>query len=180
MSNNKKVTYKSSFTSKIINKKNLSKENLIKENDFNKFFKPIIDMELIETEEISIVKDELLTLGFFKVANGRSSWCQAMIELDSITFNETLPKLQKKYPEQLIEVVSDSGKISYESVLNQIIDKSSDDTIDDFIESKCKPPIKSDSVYKNLKNQLGGFKKLIGHRGKISWSDINNETIYNA
>mgnify|MGYP003145124203 CR=1 FL=1 len=74
----------------------------------------------------------------------------------------------------------DSGKISYESVLNQIIDKSSDDTIDDFIESKCKPPIKSDSVYKNLKNQLGGFKKLIGHRGKISWSDINNETIYNA
>tara|TARA_Y100001973_G_C4996496_1_gene231500 strand:+ start:35 stop:493 length:459 start_codon:yes stop_codon:yes gene_type:complete len=114
MSNNKKVTYKSSFTSKIINKKNLSKENLIKENDFNKFFKPILDMELIETDEISIVKDELLTLGFFKVANGRSSWSQAMIELDSITFNETLPKLQKKYPEQLIEVVSDSGKISYE------------------------------------------------------------------
>jgi len=114
MSNNKKVTYKSSFTSKIIDKKKLSKENLIKENDFNKFFKPILDMELIETEEISIVKDELLTLGFFKVANGRSSWSQAMIELDSITFNETLPKLQKKYPEQLIEVVSDSGKISYE------------------------------------------------------------------
>ena len=111
-------TYKSQFTSKIIKKFELSRDNQIKENEFNKYFLPILDMELITTEEISIVKDELLRMEFFKVANGRSSWCKAMVELDSIVANEILPKLSKKYPEQCVEVVSDSGKISYEFLNN--------------------------------------------------------------
>ncbi len=73
----------------------------------------------------------------------------------------------------------DTGNISCESVLTQIIERESDDCIDDFIESRVKPA-KSDSVYVNYKNQLSGFKKLVFHKGKIHWSDLNNELIFRA
>jgi hypothetical protein len=73
----------------------------------------------------------------------------------------------------------DSGKISPEAVLNQIIEKRTDESIDDFIETKVKD-IKSDSVYVNHKNCLRGFKKLVGWSGKITFDDITNELIYKA
>lgn len=91
--------------------------------------------------------------------------------------NEKIAEIKQNREELLNEF--DTGNISCESVLTQIIQKDSDECIDDFIESRVKPA-KSDSVYENLKMALAGFKKLVSHKGKMSWSDLTNELIFRA
>jgi len=92
--------------------------------------------------------------------------------------NERIAEIKQNREDLLNQY--DSGKISYESVLNQVINGAvSDGSMDDFIESKVKN-IKSDSVYTNHKNNLASFKKLVNHKGKITFSDVDNELIYKA
>ncbi len=95
---------------------------------------------------------------------------------------------QKVINERIAEIKSnredllnqfDSGKISPEAVLNQIIEQRSDESIEDFVETKVKD-IKSDSVYVNHINCIRGFKKLVGWSGKITFDDVTNELIYKA
>ena len=91
--------------------------------------------------------------------------------------NERIAEIKQNREDLLNQF--DSGKISPESVLNQIIEQRSDESIDDFIETKVKD-IKSDSVYVNHKNNLASFKKLVNHKGKLTFGDLDNELIYKA
>ena len=68
----------------------------------------------------------------------------------------------------------DAKKLTYHQVVAQILEQETDNTLDDFINTKIKSN-KSDASYNTYSDHLKGFKKLIGHKGKMSFSDLNNE-----
>ena len=70
----------------------------------------------------------------------------------------------------------DAGVLSFEGVCNQIMSNTDMDTLDDFIELKIKE-IKSDNTYENYKVKLAGFKKLVGVKGKLTFSALGNKDL---
>lgn len=65
----------------------------------------------------------------------------------------------------------DAGVLSFDAVCNQIMSNSDMNTLDDFIEFKIKE-LKSDVTYNDYKVKLAGFKKLIGVKGKLTFTAL--------
>ena len=65
----------------------------------------------------------------------------------------------------------DAGVLSFDAVCNQIMSNSDMNTLDDFIEVKIKE-LKSDVTYNDYKVKLAGFKKLIGVKGKLTFTAL--------
>jgi hypothetical protein len=93
------------------------------------------------------------------------------------TINERIAEIKAVREDLLNEF--DANKVTPEQVLELICQKPTDDSIEDFIETKIKK-YKTSASYSNYKNCLKGFKKLIGHKGKIAFSDLNAELFVRA
>jgi len=65
----------------------------------------------------------------------------------------------------------DAGVLSFDAVCNQIMSNSDMNTLDDFIEVKIKE-LKSDVTYNDYKVKLAGFKKLVGVKGKLTFTAL--------
>ena len=65
----------------------------------------------------------------------------------------------------------DADVLSFDAVCNQIMSNSDMNTLDDFIEVKIKE-LKSDVTYNDYKVKLAGFKKLVGVKGKLTFTAL--------
>jgi len=73
----------------------------------------------------------------------------------------------------------ESNKISAQGVASQLLEKKDVSTLDDFISNNMRKD-KTDVTYQNYVDKLKGFKKLIGHNGKLAFQDISNNLFQTA
>ena len=88
---------------------------------------------------------------------------------DSAIINNKLSEIKQRRESLLNKF--DADALSFDAVCSQIMSNSDTNTLDDFIEFKIKE-IKGDNNYKNYKEKLAGFKKLVGHKGKLEFSAL--------
>ena len=73
----------------------------------------------------------------------------------------------------------ESNKISAQGVASQLLEKKDVSTLDDFIDNFMRKD-RTDVTYQNYVDKLKGFKKLIGHNGKLAFQDITNNLFQTA
>ena len=127
----------------------------------------------------NVLKDTNLSTGLSIVPKFWDKDNERVVDMhpSQATINERIAEIKQRREDLLNKF--DAKKLTYHQVVNQIFQKETDNSIDDFIDTKIKAN-KSDASYQTYQDHLRGFKKLIGHKGKLSFSDLNNEVFIDA
>ena len=122
----------------------------------------------------NVLKDTNLSVGLSIMPKFWDKDNERVLDLhpSQATINERIAEIKQRREDLLNQF--DAKKLTYHQVVNSILEKEADNSLDDFIETKIKAN-KSDASYTTYQNHLRGFKKLIGHRGKLAFADLNNE-----